>query len=66
MGYIKEPEGVDFVINGKPLTDKQKKEISEFIKADKKRISEIKTHIQTEKKLNCITMNMKDKEAKIY
>ena len=43
MGYIKEPEGVDFVINGKPLTDKQKKEISEFIKADKKRISEIKT-----------------------
>jgi hypothetical protein len=31
------------VINGKPLTDKQKKEISEFIKADKKRISEIKT-----------------------
>lgn len=43
MGYIKEPEGVDFVINGKPLTDKQKKEISEFIKADKKRISEIKS-----------------------
>ena len=43
MGYIKEPEGVDFVINGKPLTDKQKKEISEFIKADKKLISEIKT-----------------------
>lgn len=43
MGYIKEPEGVDFVINGKPLTDKQKKEISEFIKADKKRISKIKT-----------------------
>jgi hypothetical protein len=43
MGYIKEPEGIDFVINGKPLTDKQKKEISEFIKADKKRISEIKT-----------------------
>ena len=43
MGYIKEPEGVDFVVNGKPLTDKQKKEISEFIKADKIRISEIKT-----------------------
>ncbi len=41
MGYIKEPEGIDFVINGKPLTDNQKKEISEFIKADKKRISEI-------------------------
>lgn len=35
MGYIKEPDGVDFVINGKLLTDKQRKEISEFIKADK-------------------------------
>ncbi len=35
MGHIKEPEGVDFVINGKPLTDKQKQAISEFIKADK-------------------------------
>lgn len=42
MGYIKEPEGVDFVINGKPLTDKQKNEISEFIKADKKRLAELK------------------------
>ncbi len=42
MGYIKEPEGVDFVINGKPLTEEQKKEISAFIKADKIRISEIK------------------------
>lgn len=37
MGYIKEPEGVDFIINGKPLTDKQKQAISEFIKADKRR-----------------------------
>jgi hypothetical protein len=35
MGYIKEPEGVDFIINGKPLTDKEKQAISEFIKADK-------------------------------
>lgn len=42
MGYIKEPEGVDFVINGKPLTDKQKKEISEFIKADKERLLKLK------------------------
>jgi len=35
MGYIKEPKGIDFIINGKPLTDKQKKEISAFIKVDK-------------------------------
>ena len=31
MGYIKEPEGVDFVIQSKPLTEKQEKELSEFI-----------------------------------
>jgi hypothetical protein len=42
MGYAKEPEGVDFVINGKPLTDKQKNEISEFIKSDKKRLAVLK------------------------
>jgi hypothetical protein len=42
MGYIKEPDGVDFVINGKPLTDKQKKSISEFIKADKERLANLK------------------------
>ena len=39
MGHIKEPDGVDFIINGKPLTDKEKKAISEFIKADKKKIA---------------------------
>jgi len=37
MGYIKEPDGVDFIIHGKPLTEKQKQEISEFIKADKEK-----------------------------
>jgi hypothetical protein len=39
MGHIKEPDGVDFIINGKPLTDKEKKAISEFIKADKEKIA---------------------------
>jgi hypothetical protein len=43
MGYIKEPEGIDFVIKGKPLTDQQKQEISEFIKAEKKRLTKFKT-----------------------
>ena len=37
MGYIKEPDGVDFVIQGKPLTEKQKQAISEFIKEDKEK-----------------------------
>jgi hypothetical protein len=31
MGLIKEPEGVDFVIQSKPLSEKQQKELSEFI-----------------------------------
>ncbi len=31
MGFIREPEGVDLVIQSKPLTDKQEKEFSEFI-----------------------------------
>lgn len=42
MGYVKEPDGVDFVIEGKPLTDKQKQAISDFIKADKARIAKLK------------------------
>lgn len=31
MGYIKEPKGVDFLIKSEPLTDKERREISEFI-----------------------------------
>jgi len=31
MGLIREPEGVDFVIKSKPLTEKQEKELSKFI-----------------------------------
>ncbi len=42
MGYIKEPDGVDFVINGKPLTEKQQQAISEFIQADKERLKKQK------------------------
>ena len=35
MGHIKEPEGVDFVINSRPLTKKEEAAISEFIRAYK-------------------------------
>jgi hypothetical protein len=48
MGYIKEPEGVDFVINGKPLTEQQKQAISEFIKADKAKRALQLTHQKTQ------------------
>ena len=32
MAHIKEPKGVDFLIQSPPLTDKERKEISELIK----------------------------------
>jgi len=35
MGLIKEPEGVDFLIQSSPLTDKERMEISAFIRACK-------------------------------
>ena len=31
MGYIKDPEGIDFVIQSKPLTKKEESELSEYI-----------------------------------
>ncbi|MBN2485967.1 MAG: hypothetical protein JXB34_08325 [Bacteroidales bacterium] len=49
MGFIKEPEGVDFVIQSKPLTKKQEKELSDFIakrKLDIKKKSKIGTYPQ--------------------
>jgi hypothetical protein len=39
MGFIREPKGIDFIIQSEPLTEKEKKEISQFIsdyKANKK------------------------------
>ena len=35
MGLIKEPLNVDFVVDPRPLTEKERRMISDFIKADK-------------------------------
>ncbi len=35
MSIVKEPKGVDFIIQSPPLTDTERKEISEFIQARK-------------------------------
>lgn len=35
MGHIKEPEGIDFVINSRPLTKEEEIAISEYIRAYK-------------------------------
>ena len=35
MGLVREPEGVDFVVNSRPLTKKEQEALSNFIKEDK-------------------------------
>jgi hypothetical protein len=35
MGLIREPRGVDFFVDPRPLTEEEKKRISDFIKADR-------------------------------
>ncbi|MEM6843206.1 MAG: hypothetical protein AAF632_13335 [Bacteroidota bacterium] len=37
MGYVKEPEGIDFIIESKPLTDEDRKQISQFIREYKRK-----------------------------
>lgn len=32
MGHMKEPDGVDFIIQSKPLTDEERAAISEYIR----------------------------------
>jgi len=39
MGHIKEPTGVDFIIESEPLTDEERKAISDFIRKDKEKLS---------------------------
>ena len=47
MGHIKEPKGVDFIIKSKPLTNKERAAISEFIREYKARHSGKKTTRKT-------------------
>jgi hypothetical protein len=55
MGFIKEPKGVDFIIESKPLTDKDRKEISNYIRdykaiqAKKEQGKKIKAKMPVEK-----------------
>ena len=52
MGLVKEPDGVDFIIQSPPLTDKERKEISEFIRDQKlkgKRPGKREIHSKTKK-----------------
>ena len=42
MGFIREPKGVDFVINSGSLSEEDRKEISQFIKSYKIQNKKIK------------------------
>ena len=43
MGLIKEPLGIDFIIQSEPLTDLERKEISEYIKSKKEQNKKVIT-----------------------
>lgn len=46
MGHIKEPKGIDFVIESRPLTDADRKEISEFIREYKSKMINKKSRVK--------------------
>uniref|UniRef100_UPI00404755E5 hypothetical protein n=1 Tax=Mariniflexile sp. TaxID=1979402 RepID=UPI00404755E5 len=47
MGHIAEPKGIDFIIQSPPLTDDERKELSEFIKKSK---AEAKKNLTSKRK----------------
>jgi hypothetical protein len=51
MGHIKEPEGIDFIIESRPLTNTERKEISDFIKTLKKKKTVRKKMASKKKKI---------------
>ena len=55
MGHIKEPKGVDFVIASDPLTDKARKEISDFIRKYKTKVTKKKVKSKLIKKQSKVT-----------
>lgn len=56
MGLIKEPEGVDFIIQSPPLTEEERKEISEYIRNRK---------LQNKTKVKQIISNKKNRNKTI-
>ncbi len=48
MGLIREPLEVDFFFDPKPLTEKEQKIISDFIKADKEKRKKTKKNTYTQ------------------
>lgn len=59
MGHIKEPAGVDFVINSRPLTKEEEIAISEYIRTYKAK----PTHKTTTKRTSRKTSTQKNVEV---
>jgi hypothetical protein len=49
MGFIKEPDGIDFIIKSVPLSEKEEKEFVEFIE-ERKRLNKLKSSIIAKRK----------------
>lgn len=52
MGIVREPEGVDFIIKSRPLTKKEEKLISEFIREQKARRLKKTSNQKTKKRVS--------------
>lgn len=50
MGHIAEPKNVDLIIESPPLSDEERKEISEFIEKLKKKRKSIKSTTRQKEK----------------
>jgi hypothetical protein len=60
MGLVREPEGVDFIVNSRPLTKKEHEALSNFIKEDKaKRLKKLLTKKEPGKKRSASTTKRK-------
>ncbi|MDR0558589.1 MAG: hypothetical protein LBG92_00295 [Prevotellaceae bacterium] len=55
MGYVKEPEGIDFIIESKPLTAEDDRIISEYIRAEKAKLIHSQSVMQTNGK-SCVVL----------
>jgi hypothetical protein len=55
MGLIKEPLGVDFYVDPRPLTKKEREAISQHIREYKSKMAKRKSRTTTSKKKNLVT-----------
>jgi hypothetical protein len=57
MGLIKEPLEIDFVVDPRPLTNKERKLIKDFIKADKLKRTKATDRLKNQRRRTKIKAN---------